>query len=742
MANELSNFANSVLQSSLYQTGKAVYDSSKNWLSKNSSKLTPAKGVVMLKASELKKYIKGQCPEGFIILNGGSNRPESKVFSHTYSFDTSVMSPEMDVNAGRITHVEDVLEIKYTLSIGPLFSDIVVQPNVIDKILSFYKDSWPFKIIGVYGAFGAAKTYYKQKVSPGKYQEYGTIKTKDEATINVRIRDIEKKTGSYYIYFFIDSYTYNDNHFVISEQLDTNIKSIEIPASDVAEEYMQGLNNRDMILNDFKKAALEAGAAPGEVDRLDFSSEEAIDQFTTKVTGVIVKKTDEQKSNYVEAATDPTRKAPEKITVTGGHRASIMQSKLSRENLEQGSNKKDDYYFDKRPGNAKLNDIYGMQTKLNAPGCIKLYKANGENGYQEPLSIDCFLLQSVQTSLKEKFSVFQSLSGDVLAYFFGKQPVIYRFSAALYNTYNQEWFHDFRTYYEKYLRASSSIGKNIRTVVSYENHVIEGFFLEMNMQESVMNTNVINIDFSILFIQDHVIGYDEPSFDSLDDETTSSGMYDVLITKAALNAPVGFTTEKPTGTESVTLSSDTLLRSSPEDLADNKLKVVKAGETITIDNNPVYGKNGDEWYTVTSGKYKDGERIGTNNAVYIKKDAVKGTSSEDPLANKKAFNPENPEAAEIKMKSDLNQQSKETEQIKKKVEAAKEKSKNFNSRLNASIKKDGTPVYTAASNQSPVIATLNKGDRCETLHNEGIYTKIVFNETTGFVESRKLKIGG
>ncbi|MBP5594639.1 MAG: hypothetical protein J6Y02_04590 [Pseudobutyrivibrio sp.] len=475
------------------------------------------------------------------------------------------------------------------------------------------------------------------------------------------------------------------------------------------------------------------------------TTEEGIEKLVTDLSPentVIQKPTDQDKQQTVDIPSDPARKAPEKITVMGGQRASIMQGKLSQENLEQGSNKKDDYYFDKRPGNAKLNDIYGMQTKLNVPGCIKLYKADSENGYHEPVSIDCFLLQSVQTSLKEKFSIFQSLSGDVLAYFFGKQPVIYRFSAALYNTYNQEWAHDFRNYYEKYLRGSASIGKNIRTVVSYENHVIEGFFLEMNMQESATNTNLVNIDFSILFVQDHVIGYDEPSFNALDTGVFSGGMYDVLTKESILSAPTNFTVTKPEGDESITLSSDTLLRSTPNEIDDNKLKIVKAGETLTINNTPIQGKNGDEWYRVVNGKYKDGERIHTGNPVYIKKDAIKGGSAEDPLANRKTIDLSNPDVANTKLKSDMNQHSKETEQLNKTVENAKEKSKNFNSRLNASVKKDGISIYTAASNQSPVIGTLNKGDRCETLHNEGIYTKIVFNEIVGFVESRKLKIGG
>ena len=144
-------------------------------------------------------------------------------------------------------------------------------------------------------------------------------------------------------------------------------------------------------------------------------------------------------------------------------------------------------------------------------------------------------------------------------------------------------------------------------------------------------------------------------------------MYDVLTKESILSAPTNFTVTKPEGDESITLSSDTLLRSTPNEIDDNKLKIVKAGETLTINNTPIQGKNGDEWYRVVNGKYKDGERIHTGNPVYIKKDAIKGGSAEDPLANRKTIDLSNPDVANTKLKSDMNQHSKETEQLNKTV---------------------------------------------------------------------------
>ncbi len=192
---------------------------------------------------------------------------------------------------------------------------------------------------------------------------------------------------------------------------------------------------------------------------------------------------------------------------------SSIQKSLSADDLKKASNKVDER-FDKRIHNVNKGsngDPYSLLTKLDRPGCIKMYPAT-KDGYANPERIDCFLIQAVQTSLREKFSIFQSLSGDVLAYFFGKQPVIYRFSAALYNTYNQQWWHDFRNHYDKRLRGTAAIKKNIRTVVSYEDHVIEGFFLEMNSNQSTTNPALVNIDFSILLLQETVLGeYSEPA---------------------------------------------------------------------------------------------------------------------------------------------------------------------------------------------------------------------------------------
>jgi len=463
--------------------------------------------------------------------------------------------------------------------------------------------------------------------------------------------------------------------------------------------------------------------------------------------------TEEDKKETVNVVTESNRKPVSKIEVKAMPMASVIQSSLSEGNLKNGENIQDPR-FDKRPGNTKNGDIYGLESKINSPGCIKLYKSDGSSGYAEPLKVDCFLLQSVQSSLKEKFSVFQSLSGDILAYFFGKHPIVYRYSAALYNTYNQEWFHDFKYYYDNYLRGSASIGKNIRTVVSYENHIIEGFFLEMNMQESTTNTNIVNIDFSILFIQEHILNYSEPDTNYFSD-SPKGGLYDLMNASDAIrgqttqmaeagadprlnNVIEGYSVIKPDGLTSVITNKRVTIKSSPADLTNNNLKTISEGKAITIYDDPIQGSDGNTWYAIQSGTYDDGSRMSAKGT-YIKAGDISREKEDSSLSSKKEFDRENPNATVVKIKSDFKESSLTYTNNENIVKNAGIKSQNHNSNRYSQIKKSGVSLLSGPSKNTEVLATLNKGDYCEVLKQEGIYSVVVYNDIKGYVERIYIK---
>lgn len=300
---------------------------------------------------------------------------------------------------------------------------------------------------------------------------------------------------------YIIAYPYKKD-VVYKNKRELEAKDLEIKTK--AKEIIKNIDSKYLSEQDKTNIYTEISSL-GLVSQYD-----TVEDIVAKV--IKVPKT-ESMTNTLNTAMNPEleRKMTEVEVVKKPY--SSIQKALSADDLKKAANKVDER-FDKRIHNVNKGsdgDPYSLLTKLDRPGCIKMYPAT-KDGYANPERIDCFLIQAVQTSLREKFSIFQSLSGDVLAYFFGKQPVIYRFSAALYNTYNQQWWHDFRNHYDKRLRGTAAIKKNIRTVVSYEDHVIEGFFLEMNSNQSTTNPALVNIDFSILLLQETVLGeYSEPA---------------------------------------------------------------------------------------------------------------------------------------------------------------------------------------------------------------------------------------
>lgn len=185
----------------------------------------------------------------------------------------------------------------------------------------------------------------------------------------------------------------------------------------------------------------------------------------------------------------------------------------------------------------------GFEAKIDMPAQIRIYPAAGANeekfnrsmynyGKSSVGFIDCFLLRSVQSRLEERYFIFQSLNGDTVSFFFGAKPTIYSFSGALLDTYNQQWFNDFRFFYEEYLRGTMSISNNTRIMMVYEDQIIEGFILDMNMSKSAEMHVLANFEFNMLMVQrTYVNGYNTPV------ERGSSNISDTSAQVASSNTP-------------------------------------------------------------------------------------------------------------------------------------------------------------------------------------------------------------
>ena len=145
-----------------------------------------------------------------------------------------------------------------------------------------------------------------------------------------------------------------------------------------------------------------------------------------------------------------------------------------------------------------------IKEKIDSPASIRIYSENKESAGPartiESIYVDCFLLQGVQEVDEEKYSIFQSLNGDTLVQFFGRRPTTLNLSGILYDTKNQQWYNDFKYWYDNYLRGSAALKNDSRIVLVYTDQIIEGFILSMSMQkQSTMNVSV-TVNFTMLVV--------------------------------------------------------------------------------------------------------------------------------------------------------------------------------------------------------------------------------------------------
>ena len=159
----------------------------------------------------------------------------------------------------------------------------------------------------------------------------------------------------------------------------------------------------------------------------------------------------------------------------------------------------------------EANEYGGLGTnwineKIDSPASLRIYyEAQGPTlgpkaGLLESIYVDCFLLQGVQEVDEEKYSIFQSLNGDTLVQFFGRRPTTLNLSGILYDTKNQQWYNDFKYWYDNYLRGSAALKNDSRIVLVYTDQIIEGFILSMSMQKQATTNTSVTVNFTMLVV--------------------------------------------------------------------------------------------------------------------------------------------------------------------------------------------------------------------------------------------------
>jgi len=156
--------------------------------------------------------------------------------------------------------------------------------------------------------------------------------------------------------------------------------------------------------------------------------------------------------------------------------------------------------------------VRGIQIKNDTYATIQVRKADGRNiplidaagaiedpdnlGFGFTNEYSNFLLQSVQEQRAEKMQVIQTF-GEPFIFFFGEHPRIISASGVLLNTEDFNWRAEFWENYDKHLRGTKCVQNKTRITMSWDDIVIEGYFIKADAVESATEPNQVKLEFQI-----------------------------------------------------------------------------------------------------------------------------------------------------------------------------------------------------------------------------------------------------
>lgn len=107
-----------------------------------------------------------------------------------------------------------------------------------------------------------------------------------------------------------------------------------------------------------------------------------------------------------------------------------------------------------------------------------------------------FALLTVQEQAAEKYQVIETFGDDIL-YFYGKRPTVYNFSGNLLNTSEYQWKNNFYNNYQEIMRGTKCAENKTRIYMVYDDVIVEGYILNLNMSMNSNETKMIPFSFSM-----------------------------------------------------------------------------------------------------------------------------------------------------------------------------------------------------------------------------------------------------
>lgn len=128
------------------------------------------------------------------------------------------------------------------------------------------------------------------------------------------------------------------------------------------------------------------------------------------------------------------------------------------------------------------DDTYAILKVIRADGTeIKLLDSGDPSGQTTQYSN--FILQSVTEARMEKHQIVETF-GDPYIFFFGESPRFLDVTAVLVDSVDFNWYAEFWSNYDTYLRGTKSVEQGARTYMFYDDNIVEGYMLMAQAQKT------------------------------------------------------------------------------------------------------------------------------------------------------------------------------------------------------------------------------------------------------------------
>jgi hypothetical protein len=154
--------------------------------------------------------------------------------------------------------------------------------------------------------------------------------------------------------------------------------------------------------------------------------------------------------------------------------------------------------------------VRGIQIKEDTYATIQVRTADGRNiplidaggsrfdeqnpDYAFSDQYSNFLLQAMQEERTEKMQVVQTF-GEPFIFFFGEHPRMIAGSGILLNSEDFNWKAEFLENYDRYLRGTKCVQSKTRVTMAWDDIVVEGYFVKVNISETAENNNFVRMEF-------------------------------------------------------------------------------------------------------------------------------------------------------------------------------------------------------------------------------------------------------